>query len=255
MALSKAPLIEPIKSSRAFEQVSAQIKKMIFDGVLRPGDKLPSEAELASGFGVGRQTIREALRILELSGFIVIQKGGGGGAIVKDSISATISTLFLDTFRLENTSLEELTIARVEIERVVLKYAVANADALDIQALRQNVAESRAKSDQNQMIVDENIAFHQLLAKASKNKLFVIVVEAITATVRHCMRQMQSVDKVARGEKAYNDQLVKSRNTIVYHKGIVDAIEARDVDNATRLLEEHLTEVKQRLIKVMGQSH
>jgi DNA-binding FadR family transcriptional regulator len=254
MGAAKEAVITPIKSSRAFEQVSAQIKKLIFDGVFRAGDKLPSEAELASVFGVGRQTIREALRILELSGFIVIQKGGGGGAIVKDTISATISTLFLDTFRLENTSLEELTIARVEIERVVLKYAVANADAQDIQALRQNVAEARAKSDQNQMIVDENIAFHQLLAKASKNKLFVIVVEAITATVRHCMSQMQSVDKVARGEKAYDDQLVKSRNTIVYHKGIVDAIEAGDVDSATRLLEEHLTEVKQRLIKVMGQS-
>ena len=254
MAQAKETIIEPIKSSRAFEQVSEQIKKMIFDRVFQADDKLPSEAELANKFGVGRQTIREALRILELSGFIAIHKGGGGGAVVKDSISATISTLILDTFRLEHTSLEELTIARVEIERVVLRYAVTNADADDINALQQNVAEAQAKSDQNLMIINENVVFHQLLAKASKNNLFVIVVEAITATVRYCMSQIQALDGQANPTQAYSDQLVKSRNTLAYHRGIIEAIQARDIDKANKILEEHLTEVKQRLNHIMGKS-
>lgn len=73
------PIFEPFKNNkRAFEEVSSSIKSLIFKGILQPGDKLPSEGELANQFNVGRQTVREALRILELSGFIKVQKGFGG---------------------------------------------------------------------------------------------------------------------------------------------------------------------------------
>ena len=65
-------IFTPLKGKRAFEEVSSQIKKLVFEGVLKPGDRLPSETELAVRFNVGRQTIREALRILELSGFITV---------------------------------------------------------------------------------------------------------------------------------------------------------------------------------------
>lgn len=67
-------IFTPVKSKRTFEEVSSKIKNLIFDGTLKPGDRLPSESELAVQFGVGRQTLREALRILELSGFIFMRK-------------------------------------------------------------------------------------------------------------------------------------------------------------------------------------
>ena len=70
-------LFTPIKRMRTFEEVSSKIKEQIFEGAIKPGDKLPSETQLAGQFKVGRQTIREALRLLERSGFITIQKGGG----------------------------------------------------------------------------------------------------------------------------------------------------------------------------------
>ena len=57
-------LFGPIKSERTFERVSTRIKGLILEGALKPGDRLPSENELAQQFGVSRQTIREALRIL-----------------------------------------------------------------------------------------------------------------------------------------------------------------------------------------------
>ena len=80
-------LFQPIKNERTFEKVSTRIKRLIFDGVLKPGDRLPSEMELAHQFDVGRQTIREALRILELSGFITVQKGGSGGPLIPGRLS------------------------------------------------------------------------------------------------------------------------------------------------------------------------
>jgi DNA-binding transcriptional MocR family regulator len=71
-------LFTPIESKRTFEEISSKVKTLIFDGTLKPGDRLPSELELAKQFGVGRQSVREALRLLELSGFVSIQKGYGG---------------------------------------------------------------------------------------------------------------------------------------------------------------------------------
>ena len=93
-------LFRPIKLRRAFDEISGEIKRLIFKGILKPGDRLPSESELASHFGVGRQTIREALRLLELSGFISMQKGGAGGPLVVDTILNTISNSFLDAFQM-----------------------------------------------------------------------------------------------------------------------------------------------------------
>ena len=89
-------IFTPIKSKRTFEEISFEIKRLIFKGILKPNDKLPSEIELARQFNVGRQTIREALRLLELSGFISIQKGSTGGPIIEDTIFNTISNSFLD---------------------------------------------------------------------------------------------------------------------------------------------------------------
>ena len=156
MSFETKAVFTPIKGSRTFEEVSDQIKKLIFDGVFKPGDKLLPEIELAQQFNVGRQSIREALRILELSGFITIQKGGGGGAVIRDTISSTISRLFLDAFQLEKITIEELTVARFEIEKTVLKYAIANADEADLKRLQENVDDACKKVDAN---INQNAAF------------------------------------------------------------------------------------------------
>ena len=245
-------LFTPIKSPRTFEEVSNQIKKLIFDGVFKPGDKLPPETELAQQFNVGRQSIREAMRILELSGFLTIQKGGGGGALIKDTISSTISELFLDAFQLEKISLEDLTIARFEIEKIVLKYAIENADASDIESLQENIRQSRERIENNLLAVDENIRFHKLLAKASKNHLFVIVVEAVTMAIRHFMSGLEPDPESSDSEKWYSENLMKSKNTLAYHKSILQAVIEKKADQAIDILEKHLLEVKSRLQPLAG---
>ena len=247
MASDLKHVFTPIKSPRTFEEVSNQIKKLIFDGVFKPGDKLPPEIEIAQLFNVGRQSIREALRILELSGFITIQKGGGGGAIIKDTISNTISELFLDAFQLEKITIEELTIARFEIEKIVLKYAIENADASDIESLQENIREAREKIKNNILVVDENIRFHKLLARASKNHLFVIVVEAVTTAIRHFMSGLGPDSESSDSEKWYSENMMNSKNTLAYHEDILNAVVEKKLSTAIDILDNHLLEVKDRL--------
>ena len=240
-------LFDPIKTERTFERVSTKIKGLIFDGILAPGDRLPSETELAQQFDVGRQTIREALRILELSGFITIQKGGSGGPLIRTTILNTINNLFLDAFRLEKVTTEELTLARIEIEKVMLGHAIDLADDQDILGLRENIQMARKKIDQNIMAIDENVEFHNLLARTSRNHVFVMVVGSIMAVVRdHTSRLTASLEGKNRVLR-YSESVIISRNAVDIHEEIVNAVLEKDREKAMVLMDTHVREVGLRL--------
>jgi GntR family transcriptional repressor for pyruvate dehydrogenase complex len=227
-------IFEPFKTKRTFEEVSELIKNQIFKGVFKPGDKLPPEAQLAKQFNLGRQTIREALRLLELSGFITVQKGGGGGPVIKDTILQRIGDLFLDSFRMKKISMEELTEVRADIEQIVLGYVIDRADESDIKRLQKNVREAREKIEKGIPATQENFQFHRLLAEASKNYLFVIVMESIMAVHSEILSRTGS-------------DLDTSANVVTYHEDILKAVVEKNRTMALQLLEKHIKEVGRRL--------
>ena len=69
--------IQPVEKQRIHEKISEQINKMILNGILKPGDQLPPERELAEQFKVSRNSVRDALRTLEARGLLEIRQGGG----------------------------------------------------------------------------------------------------------------------------------------------------------------------------------
>ena len=223
-------LFNPIKPKRAFDEISGEVKRLIFKGILKPGDRLPSEAELASQFGVGRQTIREALRLLELSGFISMQKGGAGGPLVVDTILNTISNSFLDAFQMGRITVDELTAARLEIEKMVLSGLFARVEEAEIQALRENVSQAKKKIDAGLQAFEENTQFHKLLAKASKNHLFVILMESIITVVAH-FRSILGV------------RLELSARSVVAHEQITNALIEGNREKALTILEAHIMDI------------
>jgi GntR family transcriptional regulator, transcriptional repressor for pyruvate dehydrogenase complex len=225
-------LFTPLKTKRRFEEISSKIKELIFKGVLKPGDRLPSETELARQFSVGRQSIREALRLLELSGFITIQQGGSGGPIIENTILNTLSNSFLDAIKVSNTSIRELTQARIKIETLILKETIQHQSASDLTALQENIIMAKKKIAEGRQAFRENIAFHKLLAKASKNQVFVIVVEAIMAVVANFLSN--------RGEPTIEE----SSNVTKSHEAILDAIKRKKTKEAISLLESHLSAVE-----------
>jgi len=222
------------KNKRYFETVSSEIKKHIIEGVFKPGDKLPSEADLAQHFNVGRQTIREAMRLLELSGFIEVQKGGGGGAVVKNRVLNTVSHLLLDIFQLEKITIEEITDVRLEVEKSVTVYAINNADEADLKALEDNIRAAKEKMAEGLPTTEENIQFHNLLARATKNQVFSIVVETLMAILHDYHTRIPTNKEV-------------SRKSIERHEELLEAVGRREKERAIQSLTGHLTEVKHRL--------
>ena len=90
------PRFRPIRPSRISEEVTEQLKRSILFGDFKAGDKLPPERLLAGEFQVSRVAVREALRTLENSGFIVTRQGASGGAYVTDLSFAHLADAFLD---------------------------------------------------------------------------------------------------------------------------------------------------------------
>jgi GntR family transcriptional regulator, transcriptional repressor for pyruvate dehydrogenase complex len=220
----------PVRSKRTFEDVSSQIKKLIVEGVLQPGDKLPPEGVLSGQFNVGRQTVREALRILELSGFISVQKGFGGGSVVRNNVLKRTSGLLLDALQMEKVGLKEFTAARLLIEKAILNEAMDRADGRDIRDLQRNVAESKALIRKGKFATDVNVEFHSLLAKASKNRIYVLFERTINDMHLDLRRQ--------RSPNFATDQAAAQA-----HGEILEALIKKDRDRANRLLERHISAV------------
>ncbi len=220
----------PLKPRRAFEDISAEIKRLIFSGVLKQGDVLPSETTLAAQFGVCRQTVREALLRLKLAGFIVVQQGATGGAIVADTVLHSISDLFLDAFCVKQMTTDHLTQARLDIERIILKNVLEKNDRAAIIRIKEGVREAEEKFNKHLRPFEDQLRFHTLLAEATGNYVYVIMAESLMSVVAHFHSLLRiGMDTIRKAQKT--------------HHRIIDALEKGDGEQAMKELEKDIRQV------------
>ncbi|MBC7707590.1 MAG: FadR family transcriptional regulator [Rhodoferax sp.] len=172
-----------IAPARAVDDICAQVREMIVGGKLKPGDRLPAERELASRLNVSRNTLREALRILEHAGIVETRKGASGGAFVLPGSPAVIVNGLRDLYHLGAITPEQLTEARIWLSEVVVRAACKRATEQDFTALELNVEAAKAAEVAGDF--DErarhNREFHVLLARATRNPIMAITTEGVMA--------------------------------------------------------------------------
>src|SRR5689334_7762832 len=158
------------RRARSFDAVLEQLREAILSGRIRPGDRLPGERQLCESFGVGRPTLREALRSLEATGLIEVRPGKGGGSYAVTPSESTVGDALAALVRLRGASLEDLAEFRVDFEGENAAWAARRADAADLAALRAIVDEARAAGTGAQ-VVEVDVRWHETLARATKNRL------------------------------------------------------------------------------------
>src|SRR3954454_18109565 len=159
---------------RSFADVLEQLREAILSGRIRPGDRLPAERDLCAEFGVGRPTLREALRSLEAVGMIEVRPGKGGGSYAVTPSEATVGEALAALVNLRGASLEDLAEFRVDFEGENAAWAARRADAADIGELEAIVAEARAAADEPATLMDVagiDVRWHEALARATGNRL------------------------------------------------------------------------------------
>jgi GntR family transcriptional regulator, transcriptional repressor for pyruvate dehydrogenase complex len=236
----KDSLFKPLATKRAFVEISDQIRHLIFSKVLKPGDKLPSERELAAQFGSGRISVREALRMLEQSGLIYVKQGSDGGAFVRDADVSVATESLYDVMRRANVTVNDVAEARRDFERLVLEHAMARFDEEDLATLKQSLDEGGAILAEGSgeshaafcnRLGETYINFHRAMAKATKNPVFDIIVECLMM-VTHTV---------------FDNEIMPSegfKNHLKYHRALYEALKDRDITRARQILDDHGERIK-----------
>ena len=132
-----------VSVGRVSQVIVDQIKVLLREGKLKPGDRLPSERDLCQRFGVSRVTVREALRVLEAGGLVTIRVGARGGAFLTTPSSERVGEGLADLLSLSPLTASEVTEARMVFEFGILPIVVERATDEDIAELFAMVEEGQ----------------------------------------------------------------------------------------------------------------
>lgn len=218
----------PVAPGRISELIVEQIRRLILDGRLARGERLPSERELAERFRVSRVTVRDALRILEAQGLLEIRVGASGGAFVTVPTFAVVGEGIATMLLMSSVAPDEVAEARVLMELGTVALAVQRATEEDIRRLRDVCERSEAALAAGDYDVALSSEFHALLAVAAHNGAVQMMTESFRGPLSmHAARAREPAEQA-------------HASSVAEHVAIVDAIEARDLTRARTVMAEHL---------------
>ena len=222
---------------RPRQQVEDQIKAAILSGTLRGGDRLPSEAALAQQFGVGRTTVREALRSLVAQGLIETSPGARGGSFVRTIDHSALGSALVDSvgrlLALGSIRFDEVAITRQYLEIPSVRLAAEHRTEQDLAELTGVLELQKSISVDDPRVPKLDEQFHGTIARASGNRVLASFVGALHLTTEpvHYLDLSPEV----------------GRTTVRQHQRIVAAIADRDPVEAEAAMVEHLTYLREHL--------
>lgn len=217
------------------QDVAQQIKEKVLSGELSSGDKLPTERDLALQLGVSRSTIREAVRALEQSGFVRVHKGPRGGIFIASADGKPLRDSLGLMLRLDRVPLAELLESRAELECSIARFAAQRATAEELDEMSTSIDEMNAGAPSLESFRRNNYRFHLAVAKASRNRVSLLLTEVLRDLVDQSL------------ELLHVDDVVWSR-VIEHHGKIFEAIRSREADAAEKAMRAHLALLEEDLV-------
>jgi DNA-binding FadR family transcriptional regulator len=215
--------------------VAGDLRRQIVSGALKEGDPLPPEDQLMEHAGVARTTVREALRILESEGLLVVRRGAGGGARIKAPSVSNVARYIGLVLQAEGATLHDVFDARLMLEAPAAGMLAGAKDRDDI------VASLRRALDEEEAVLDEPVElshaygrFHNLIVQLSGSQTF----EVLTS-VSNRLIQVQA-DRYMRAEAAQPDRRVASDLAHRAHIHFVELVAAGAAQDAEELWRKHL---------------
>jgi GntR family transcriptional regulator, transcriptional repressor for pyruvate dehydrogenase complex len=228
-------MFSTVSMARVSQAIVDQIKSLIREGTLQPGDQLPSERELCQRFGVSRVTVREALRVLEAGGLIMIKVGSRGGAFVTTPTSAQVGSGLADLVNLSPITSEEVTEARKIFELGIVPLVIERVTDDDIAELRELVAKHGDLWKQGSYSMELSAAFHAAVARCTHNAAILALVQSFHGPLLMSLLEAQTVAPWM------------GKVGVTEHAALVDAIAARDQERAEKIMRTHLNRTEKRL--------
>ncbi|MBY8976597.1 FCD domain-containing protein [Rhodobacteraceae bacterium NNCM2] len=227
-----------IAAEKISTTIVRQIEELILQGVLRPGDRLPAERELAERMEVSRPTLREALAELEESGLIAARPGGG--TFVADVLGSAFAPPLITLFASHDTALFDYIAFRRDVEGMAAAQAAERATETDLGIIRSVFDRFAAASSKRN---------HEEAARLDAEFHMAVVESAHNVVMTHVMRSLYELlvegvfynRRVIYGLPAGRDALLEQ------HRAIMEGVASRDSDAARRAVEAHLDYVRDAL--------
>jgi DNA-binding FadR family transcriptional regulator len=217
------------RGEKTAERVARGILESVAEQSLGAGDSLPREIVMLKETGVGRATLREALRILEVNGLIMIKPGPGGGPIVTASSSGDFGRMATMHFQRAGLTFQNLLDARLILEPMMARMAAERVDREDISALEEVRQLGRdLDPDDDRAYATVTRQFHRVMSQLSGNPLLDFLTSMLADVYfdRFGLNLYESSDD--------------RRVILGIHDAIADAVIAGDGDTAERLTREHM---------------
>ncbi len=172
-------MFEPLQKRRYSEEIADLIRRRILTRNLENGAKLPAERQLAEELGVSRSVVREALRLLDASGYVTVKKGPGGGIFVARFYHKPISDSLKNLAAGGQITVDHLFDVRLQIEPFMALEAARHATKKDLARLERLMLEAGQCLEDAPRLKEKNILFHILLGEASGNPVSAMFMKSI----------------------------------------------------------------------------
>lgn len=221
---------ETVRKVRRYEQVAEQIRRLIGSGALKPGDLLPPERELAEKLGVGRSSVRDAVRTLEVMG--ILEPRQGHGTVVRDLSADALVVPLASVLQHKRVLVTDLLDVRRMIEPHLAARAATNASADEIRYMAAVLERHEAKLRRGEEAVDEDSEFHYAIALAARNAVVLRVLDVLMDLLRES--RSRSLQVPGRPRRSFDG-----------HRRILRAIQRRDASAAEAAVHKHLQEIEE----------
>ena len=235
-------VLEPIRPKKISEEIVSQVKQLISKGELKPGDRIPSERELATMLGVSRPSVREAIMVLEAMGFVESRQGGGTyvKALTEASIMNPLAKL---VEKRDPELLRSLAEVRMGLESWSAYLAAQRATDADIAEMRRLYKIMEKQAAKGGWSPDVDAEFHYAITAASHNSLQMHVLDSIHSLF-HATIQVALME--------FYQQEGHVQLLLNHHHDIMEAIAAHDPELARRKMVEHLAMVEEKMAQLLG---
>ena len=232
------PDIKPIRKRAISDEIVDQIVDLIGRNELRPGQRLPAERNLCRQFGVGRTTLREALRSLATLG--IVEGRVGEGTFISEDSSRHLERSLQWGLLLDEKGIDDLIETRLMLECQTAEAAAERAQPDHLAAISATVDDLAAALDDRDGFLEADLAFHVATARASQND---ILANLLNLT-RNYLQQwiVQSLD-----DPTQPDGERRARLSLDEHRSIQAAIESRNPSQARSQMRDHIVSSSQDL--------
>lgn len=224
-----------IEHSRTADDVICQVEMLILEGVVRPGDRLPGERELARQFDVSRPIVRDALKELEARGLVVTRPGGG--THVADVIGEVFAQPVMDLIAQNRKAASDYLEYRREVEGVTAEFAARRAtehDRVLLTGIMRRMEEAHARGDFAEEVAID-VEFHNAIGECAHNIV-------LLHTLRSCYRLLS--DGVFLSRTLIYRATGAQDTLLAQHRTIFEAIVAGDPQRARKAAREHIDYVE-----------